>query len=79
MFIEAITCHDQSLGVPHISPSQVEAIEIPMPSISEQYRIAAIAKEIFSNTFVAQKASSDMKGDLSILPSRLLAQAFGEA
>jgi type I restriction enzyme, S subunit len=39
-FIQAISGHDQSLGVPHISPDQVEDVLIPLPNVAEQRRIA---------------------------------------
>lgn len=75
-FIDAISGHEQSLGVPHISPGQVEAVEIPMPPIEEQRRISAVAKEILNTTAEAQRAADAMLADISVLPSRLLAQAF---
>lgn len=40
LFISKISGHDQSLGVPHISPAQVEAIEIPLPEISVQRELS---------------------------------------
>ncbi len=75
-FIEAISGHDQSLGVPHISPGQVEAVEIPLPSIAEQRRLAFIANELLKTTDQAQIATFDMLSDISVLPARILAQAF---
>ncbi len=75
-FIEAISGHDQSLGVPHISPGQVEAVEIPLPSIEEQRRIASLANEVLQTTEQAQVAVAKMLDDIQVLPARLLAQAF---
>ena len=40
-FIEAITEHDQSLGVPHVSPKQVEQLELPLPPLDKQRAVAA--------------------------------------
>jgi type I restriction enzyme S subunit len=75
-FIDAISGHEQSLGVPNISPGQVETVGIPMPPIEEQRRISTVAKEILNTTNEALVAANAMLANISILPSRLLAQAF---
>ena len=75
-FIEAISGHEQSLGVPHVSPGQIEAIEIPLPSIEEQQRLAVILNNIAQATREAQTAAELQLRDIELLPSRLLAQAF---
>ena len=75
-FIEAITGHEQSLGVPHISPGQIEKIEIPLPDIDEQKHLAKILIDIASYTRTAQVAAEQQLRDIELLPSRLLAQAF---
>jgi len=76
MFISKIAGHDQSLGVPHISPSQVEAIQMPLPEIAVQNNIArkiADIDEACQDVFSAIRKQLD---DLSRLPNAILAQAF---
>lgn len=75
-FKEAISGHEQSLGVPHISPMQVESVEIPLPDIDEQKKIAAKALEIFKETAIAKIAAKAVQKDIDYLSSCLLAQAF---
>lgn len=75
-FIEAISGHEQSLGVPHISPGQIEAIEIPLPTLAEQQRLAVILNNIAEATHEAQIAAELQLRDIELLPSRLLAAVF---
>jgi len=75
-FKDAISGHEQSLGVPHISPTQVENVEIPLPLIDEQKKIAAKALAIFNEIKIVKKAENEVKKDLEYLSERLLAQAF---
>ena len=77
-FIEAIKGHDQSLGVPHISPSQVENVEIPLPDINEQRKIAAMASEVFIEVNKSASAIEQAQKDIETLSERLLAQAFNQ-
>ncbi len=75
-FIAAITLHDQSLGVPHVSPGQVEAVGLPLPELAEQRnvveelqdRLRAVnrVRETLEQEFAAVKA----------LPAALLRSAF---
>lgn len=78
-FIEAISGHEQSLGVPHISPGQIEAIKIPLPSLKEQQRLAVILNQIAEATREAEVAAEQQLKDIELLPSRLLAEVFGAA
>ena len=75
-FIEAISDHEQSLGVPHVSPGQIEAIEIPLPTLAEQQRLAVILNNIAQATQEAKTAAEQQLRDIELLPTRLLAQAF---
>lgn len=75
-FKDAISGHEQSLGVPHISPTQVESVEIPLPNINEQKKIAAKALEVFKQTEIAKIATKESQKDIEYLSSRLLTQAF---
>jgi type I restriction enzyme S subunit len=76
LFISKISGHDQSLGVPHISPSQVEAIEIPLPEISVQRELSKQLNDVTSTWRVAVAAMQSQLNDLSKLPKAILAQAF---
>lgn len=76
LFISKISGHDQSLGVPHISPSQVEAIEIPLPEISIQRKLSKQLNDVMSTWQVAVAALQSQLNDLSKLPKAILAQAF---
>lgn len=75
-FIAEVSGHEQSLGVPHISPAQVEAIEIPLPDLETQQRLALRLTEITESWLTAVAALRRQIDDLEILPQRLLAQAF---
>ncbi|OGB27761.1 MAG: hypothetical protein A3I66_07840 [Burkholderiales bacterium RIFCSPLOWO2_02_FULL_57_36] len=75
-FIEAISGHGQSLGVPHISPSQIENIEIPLPDLIEQKRLAIVLTELTAHIQTAEIAAGQQLRDIELLPSRLLAEAF---
>ncbi|MEE4617961.1 restriction endonuclease subunit S [Pseudomonas alliivorans] len=76
LFISKISGHDQSLGVPHISPSQVEAIEMPLPEISIQRKLSKQLNDVMSTWQVAVAALQSQLNDLSKLPKAILAQAF---
>jgi type I restriction enzyme S subunit len=78
LFISKISGHDQSLGVPHISPPQVEAIEIPLPEISVQRELSKQLNDVTSTWQVAVAAMQSQLKDLSKLPKAILAQAFEE-
>lgn len=75
-FISAISGHEQSVGVPHISPSQVEVIEIPLPELSVQQELAKRLNAISREWLVAAAAMQSQLKDLEQLPQRILAQAF---
>lgn len=75
-FISEISGHEQSVGVPHISPSQVEAIEIPLPELAVQKELAKRLNEISHEWAVAAAAMQSQLDDLIVLPKAILAQAF---
>jgi restriction endonuclease S subunit len=56
-FVQAISGHDQSLGVPHISPAQVEKVEIPVPSLDQQRRVAGVLAEQLAAADTARQAA----------------------
>ncbi|MBW1775071.1 MAG: restriction endonuclease subunit S [Deltaproteobacteria bacterium] len=75
-FKSAISGHDQSLGVPHISPTQVESIEIPLPDVNIQKEMASQISEIIEIESAIKKATINMMTDLDSLSKRILSQAF---
>ena len=75
-FSPALQGHEQSLGVPHVSPSQEEAIELPLPSIKEQQRFGALVAAVLTVGALAVDAATKIVTDLNLLPSRRLAKAF---
>jgi len=75
-FIDAISGHDQSLGVPHISPGQVESVEIPRLPLDDQRRIVARLKQQLAEADALRAALEQQLRDLDALPQRILALAF---
>jgi type I restriction enzyme S subunit len=79
-FIAAITEHDQSIGMPHVSPAQVEAVILPLPPLAEQGRIASrLAKQMAQ----VDRLSESLQSQLDVinklpakLPAALLRRAF---
>jgi type I restriction enzyme S subunit len=75
-FINAITGHDQSLGVPHVSPSQVEDVAMPLPSVGVQRRVAASLRDRAAETEPLQTVVEDRLTKIDKLPAALLRKAF---
>lgn len=75
-FIKAISGHDQSLGVPHISPGQVEAVMLPLVSLGEQRKIASHLKTQLAEADTIVQTVTAQLAEIERLPQRLLAQAF---
>jgi len=75
-FTDAITRHDQSIGVPHVSPLQVEEVELPLPPLSEQQRIAAMLNEQVASAERARKAIEEELDAINKMPATLLRRAF---
>lgn len=78
IFISEISGHDQSLGVPHISPSQVERVEIPLPEVAVQRELSKRMTEVTSLWQTAVTAIQVQLNDLSKLPKAVLAEAFNQ-
>jgi type I restriction enzyme S subunit len=76
LFISKVSGHDQSLGVPHVSPSQVEAIEMPLPDLLVQRKLARIMNDVTSGWQDAFAAIHLQLNDISKLRNAILAQAF---
>lgn len=75
-FIDAIRGHDQSLGVPHISPAQVERVELPLPSVFTQRRIAAELNDSLASVDAARAAAEARLAAAEALPAAYLRQVF---
>jgi len=75
-FRAAITAHDYSLGVPHVSPAQIEAIDIPLPPLDEQHRIAGVLREQMASVEKARAAAEAELETINALPAAFLRKAF---
>lgn len=76
-FINSIKGHDQSLGVPHISPSQVENTEIPIPpTVEEQRKIAERLNEQMQEVETLKQSLTEKLEAVEKLPAALLRKAF---
>jgi type I restriction enzyme, S subunit len=75
-FIAAITRHDQSVGVPHVSPGQVESVEIPIPPPTVQLCISEV---LDTQSMLARRmghVAAEQRTVLDRLPATLLRHAF---
>jgi type I restriction enzyme S subunit len=77
-FMAQISGHEQSVGVPHISPGQVEAALMPLPDLTVQKEMAKRLTQITEAWSDAVAAIRKQGEDLAALPQRLLAQAFND-
>ncbi len=77
-FIASIRGHDQSMGVPHISPKQVAAVRLPLPPIEEQERITSRMNSVLKSIDAMCIKMAGQLAALDALPERLLAETFGE-
>ncbi len=75
-FINAISGHDQSLGVPHISPGQVESVEAPLLPMNEQRCAVTNLKAQLAEVDAIAQAAHTQLAEIESLPQRLLAKAF---
>ncbi len=75
-FIRQITGHEQSLGVPHISPKQVELAELPVPEGTAQRRlVAALEARLKSADSVCSGLLQQLQA-INAMPAALLRPAF---
>lgn len=78
IFIRQITAHDQSLGVPHVSPKQIEEIEIPLSAPAEQQKIAARLDAELTAARALVETLETRLAEIELLPATLLREAFRE-
>lgn len=76
LFVDSITGHDQSIGVPHISPKQVEDVRLPLPPIAEQKRIVGILSDRLTTIDKARLATQIQLEAAQALPAAYLRQIF---
>ena len=76
LFVDSITGHDQSIGVPHISPKQVEDVRLPLPPIAEQKRIVGILSDRLTTIDKARLATQIQLEAAQALPASYLRQIF---
>jgi type I restriction enzyme S subunit len=75
-FAAEISGHEQSLGVPHVSPGQVEAVVMPLPELTEQRRVAARLKAQLAEVETARQAAQAQLREVALLRNRLLKASF---
>ena len=75
-FIAAITGHDQSLGVQHVSPGQVEGVMMPLPRTTTQRGVSASLEARTKDADSLQKRLEARSETISKLPAALLQKAF---
>jgi type I restriction enzyme S subunit len=76
-FMRALSGHEQSLGVPHVSPGQVESVAFPQLSIERQQKLSASLRAQLIEADAIRQAATTQLAEIERLPQRLLAQAFG--
>lgn len=77
-FEEAVSGHDQSLGVPHVSPRQVGAIRLPVPAIDQQRRIASALQGQLAAIDAIEIAMQAERVAIDLMSGALLRRAFGD-
>lgn len=77
-FIRAVTEHDQSLGVPHVSPRQVASVPIPLPPLPEQRAIAARLDETLAGVAALRSSLEERLAAVERLPGALLREVFDQ-
>jgi len=75
-FTSAISAHDHSLGVPHVSPRQVGSVVLPLPSLVIQRRIASQLRERLAAIDAGRAALESEREAIEGLTAALLRRAF---
>lgn len=78
-FARALKGHDQSLGVPHVSPGQVERVEMPVPPLDVQTRLVARLSEALRSAEVLIASSREEVAMTESIAKSLLRHCFSEA
>jgi restriction endonuclease S subunit len=75
-FADAVSGHEQSLGVPHVSPKQVAAVLLPAPPIARQRDIVRALDDALGLVSSASTAVGGQAAEIGPLPAALLRSAF---
>lgn len=65
-----------AVGQQRVPPSFLENLELPLPSVDEQYRIAACLKAQLAEVDIARQAAQAQMQDAALLRKRILRQSF---
>jgi len=76
VFMDAISGHEQSLGVPHVSPRQVAAVRLPVPTLAKQRDIVRALEGELSLASSVAGGLVQQAADIGRLPAALLRSAF---
>jgi type I restriction enzyme S subunit len=77
-FADAISGHEQSLGVPHVSPTQVSAVVLPIPPIARQRDVVRALDDALCSVSSVSAAIEGQAAEIRRLPASLLRRAFSE-
>jgi type I restriction enzyme S subunit len=75
-FLNAISGHEQSLGVPHVSPRQVAAVRLPVPTVAVQRDIVCALDSELRLAGTVASGLAEQAADIGRLPAALLRSAF---
>ena len=75
-FADAVSGHEQSLGVPHVSPKQVAAVLLPAPPIARQRDIVRALDDALGLVSSASTAVGGQAAEIGPLPAALLRSAL---
>ena len=78
-FRDAISGHEQSLGVPHVSPRQVASVRLPVPTLAMQRDIARALEGELRLASSAARGLEEQAAEIGRLPAALLRSAFSGA
>jgi type I restriction enzyme S subunit len=75
-FVRSITGHDQSLGVPHVAPHQVEAVLMPLPPMDRQRQVAVETNALLERGGALGVSTASVREALEAASAALLREAF---
>lgn len=76
VFMNSIRGHDQSLGVPHISPAQVESVQMRLPSLAIQRRVVTqLSRHLNAAESLIARCREELAA-IEAVPAALLRAAF---
>jgi type I restriction enzyme S subunit len=75
-FVQTVSGHEQSLGVPHISPSQIEAVRIPLPALHAQRQISTQLKAQLAEVENARQAAATQLSETTQLADAIIQESI---